>query len=108
MDEFYRNKASVEIQSKSDEEIRETLPQAKISLSSAYALKARFEDRINSNQVASTIEAQEDLKPLQDVISEGETKNYPTPTLIKNLYQHRALCYRWGSIPPAPKEPYSD
>jgi hypothetical protein len=100
MDELYRNKASVEMQSYYDQAIRDILPQAKISLSSAYTLKARFEDRIKSNSMASPIETQEDIKLLKDIISEVESKNDTTSTLIKNVYHYLGLCFTWGKMIP--------
>jgi hypothetical protein len=92
MDEFYRNKASVEVQSRYDESLRQILPKTNISLFSAYILKTRFEDRIISNPVEATIETPKDLELLRALITEVEEKNNITSKFIKNVYYYLGLC----------------
>lgn len=101
MGNLYREKTSAETQTDYDKDINQILPKTKVSLSSAYILKDRFQNRINCNAMASPIEAQEDLKILQDLIFEVQSKNNSILTLVINLYHYIALSSTWGKLMPS-------
>jgi hypothetical protein len=107
---FYREQVDVEQQKEYDAKIVEATRKSTVDLSTLYTLRTNIIYRLKDNSRPLSfndwVGFTSQLRFINESILEIETKNIVTSALIKDLYQHMALCYKWGRIPLPPKTPY--